>query len=322
MAEEVSPSPLPRPQPESQPRSRSNQSQPRNQPTSNPNHPQADPVFPTMDLFRATIARLEKAKKAGTWVPPMMGAGLAYDLTPAPEFISMGIFIDLNQPQPGEKPQPPKNKEHASTILPVLCMKLAKATELFYHTMPDHEMRDCLPKYAKTWGYLYRFFSRKIHEHVSAVSRATLDRGFQLTCTIVAGAMQNGGFYEMMNQSNEVQRALVINGLFKPRHMWYLFRDQFKAVSFPFIFHNGEKTPISRIRAGKAIIKANYLDVPYHGHARGIVKSLRRLSASPDFKDMVRRQSGGGDKGGGKKGTRAKKRKEKEDGHGIAKRSK
>lgn len=154
----------------------------------------------------------------------------------------MGIFIDLNQPRPGEKPQPPKNKQHASTILPVLCMKLAKATELFYHTMPDHEMRDCLPKYAKTWGYLYRFFSRKIHEHVSAVSRATLDRGFQLTCTIVARAMQNGGFYEMMNQSNEVQRALVINGIFKPRHMWYLFQDQFKAVSFPFIFHNGVRT--------------------------------------------------------------------------------
>lgn len=88
-----------------------------------------------------------------------------------------------------------------------------------------------------------------------------------------------------------------------------------------------EKTPISRIRAGKAIVKANYLDVPYHGHARGIVKSLRRLPASPDFEDMARRQSGGGDKGGGKKGTRAKKRKEmgeeeKEDGHGIAKRSK
>jgi hypothetical protein len=154
----------------------------------------------------------------------------------------MGIYVDVNQPQPGEKPEPPKNKQHASTTLPALCMKLAKATELFYHTMPDHEMRDCLPKYAKTWGYVYRFFSRKIHEHVSAVSRATLDRGFQLACTIVAEAMQNDGFYELMNQSNEVQRAMVINGLVKPRHMWYLFRDQFKAVSFPFIFHNGIRT--------------------------------------------------------------------------------
>ncbi|KFZ07603.1 hypothetical protein V501_06292, partial [Pseudogymnoascus sp. VKM F-4519 (FW-2642)] len=246
MAEEVSPSPPPRPQPGSQPGLRSNQNQPRNQPTPNLNQPQANPIFPTMDLFRATIVRLEKAKKAGTWVPPNMDAGLAYDLgaeTPAPEFISMGIYVDLNQPQAGEKPEPPKNKQHASAALPALFLKLAKATELFYHTMPDHEIRDCLPKYAKT-----------------AEERK-------------------------------------------------------------------EKTPISRVGAGKAIVKASYLDVPYHGHVRGIVKSLRRLPASPDFEDMARRQSGGGDKGGGKKGTRAKKRKEmgeeeKEDGHGIAKRSK
>lgn len=280
----------------------------------------------------------------------------------------MGIYIDLNQPQPGQNPEPPKNNLHASTAVPALCLKLAKATEFVYHTMPDHEIQDCLPKYAKTWGYLNRFFSRKIREHVSAVSRATLDRGFQLACTIVADAMKEEGFYELMNQNDEVQRAVVINGLVKSRHVWYLFRDQFKVVSFPFIFHNGvrtdpdeerlcmdlrrllryttavmiydflrfcisaeegkEKTPISRIGAGRAIVKANYRDVPYHGRARPIVKSLRRLPASPGFEDAAWTQAGGGgDKGGGKKSTQGKRGKgtgeeEQQDGRGIAKRSK
>jgi hypothetical protein len=279
----------------------------------------------------------------------------------------MGIYIDLNQPQPGQNPEPPKNGLHASTAVPALCLKLAKATEFFYHTMPDHEIRDCLPKHAKTWGYLYRYFAKKIREHVSAVTRATLDRGFQLACTIVAEAMQEDGFYELMNQSDEVQRAVVINGLVEPRHMWYLFRDQFRAISFPFIFHNGiradpaeetlrmdlrrllryttavmiydflrfcisaeegkEDTPISRVGAGKAIVRANYLDVPYHGLARAIAKSLRRLPASPDFEDAAWTQAGGGDKGGGKKSTRGKRRKgtgeeEQQDGRRIAKKSK
>lgn len=33
-----------------------------------------------MELFEATIARLQKAKIAGTWAPPKMEAGLAYNL--------------------------------------------------------------------------------------------------------------------------------------------------------------------------------------------------------------------------------------------------
>ncbi|OBT88389.1 hypothetical protein VE02_02295 [Pseudogymnoascus sp. 03VT05] len=368
MAEESRPT-LPNPQPGSQPGSRSHQNQPPNRPTQNPNQPKATPVFATKDLFRATIARLEKAKIAQIWIPPKMDAGLAYDLgaeTSAPEFISMGIHIDLNQPQPGENPKPQKNGLRASTDLPASCFKLAKATELIYHTMPDHEIRDCLPKHAKTSGYLYRLFGKKICDHVSAVSRTTLDRGFQLACTIVAEAMEKEEFYELMNQSDEAQRAVVINGLVKPMHVWYLFRDQFRAVSFPFIFHDGvrtdpveeslrmdlrrllryttavmvydylrfcisaeegkENTPIPHIGAGKSIVRANYHDVPNHGYVRAIVRSLRRLPASPDFEDVRRRQSGGRDKSGGKGATGGKRKKktkaEKEkDGRGIAKRS-
>ena len=51
-----------------------------NQPAPKPNQPQADPIFATMELFRSTIARLDRAKIAKTWAPPKMDAGLAYDL--------------------------------------------------------------------------------------------------------------------------------------------------------------------------------------------------------------------------------------------------
>ncbi|ELR07478.1 hypothetical protein GMDG_08447 [Pseudogymnoascus destructans 20631-21] len=111
-----------------------------------------------MDLFRATIARLERAKIAKTWASLKIDAGLAYDLraeSPAPEFISMGIYVDRrNQPQAGDI------FELDDTLIPVpdVFLKLAKATELWYHCMPLYGIANCLTKDVGLRGFKFEFF--------------------------------------------------------------------------------------------------------------------------------------------------------------------
>ena len=273
----------------------------------------------------------------------------------------MGTYVDRNRIQPGEGIEP-RSEPEALIAVPASCLKLVKAVELFYHAMPDHEIRNCFPKDVPTRGYAARFFDKKIRDHASSISRATLDRGFVLACTIVEEAMKNADFYNTMGQDTEGQRVKSINDLIEPHHMFYLFRDQFKSVSFAFIFHKGERpipaeeklrkdlrmllryttslmiygflryciraeegkedTPITRIGAGRAAVVANYRAIPYHGSGRDIVKSLRRLPASPDFEGMARRQAGLGDKSGGKGVSGGKRKKgtdgeEEEDDRGI-----
>jgi hypothetical protein len=167
------------------------------------------------------------------------------------------------------------------------------------------------------------FFEKKLRAHVSSTTRGTLDRGFLLACAILEQAMKNDAFYDAMRQESEVKRILAIDKLIEPKHIFYLFNSQFKVVSFPFIFHESERpiaeeellrndlqkllrystaqmiydylrycikaeegkeeSPIEKGGAGKAAVRTNYLAVPYHGPAKDIYKSLRRLPALPDF---------------------------------------
>lgn len=59
-----------------------------------------------------------------------------------PEFIPMSIYVERNWLQPGEVVEPLE----ASTVVPAACLKLASATELLYHEMPAHEIRNCLQR--------------------------------------------------------------------------------------------------------------------------------------------------------------------------------
>lgn len=215
----------------------------------------------------------------------------------------MGTYVERNWLQPGEVVEPLL----ASTTVPAACLKLATATELLYHEMPAHEIRNCFTKDIVKYGqpdHKFVFFERKIKEHVSSVSRATIDRGFGLACFIIGEAMKNAAFYDTMRKDSKIQRVMAINKFITLHQMFYLFRDQFKAVSFRFIFHQGvrpilaeekirkclqnlicwtacrmiydylkhyiraeegkEDAPITRIGAGRVAVGANYRAIPYH----------------------------------------------------------
>ncbi|OBT45213.1 hypothetical protein VE00_03611 [Pseudogymnoascus sp. WSF 3629] len=71
------------------------------------------------------------------------------------------------------------------------------------------------------------------------ITRATLDRGFNLSCAVLYDAMKtDGGFFQKMQDENLLNRIGTINKLMQPHHIFFLLSDQFKAVSFRFIFHD------------------------------------------------------------------------------------
>lgn len=228
----------------------------------------------------------------------------------------MSTFIDMDW-----RPQP-----EGVVAVPSVYLGLGKATELMYHQMPSHEIRNCLPKDLREPGrktLKHVFFMKKIKAHVSSTTRGTLDRGFLLACTIIEQAMKSDEFYDTMRQKSEVQRISAINKPIKPKHIFYMYSSQFKVVSFPFIFHDGERpiaeeevlrkdlrrllryytahmvydyprycikaeegkeeNPIEKGGAGRAAVRSSYLNVPYYGPAKEGFKSLTRLPASPDF---------------------------------------
>lgn len=82
------------------------------------------------------------------------------------------------------------------------------------------------------------FYEARVKDHTAATSRTTLDRGFLLSCAIIEQAMNSETFFAEMAQDDDMDRVGAVNKLVRLAHIYYLFSDQFKAVSYQFIFHN------------------------------------------------------------------------------------
>ena len=190
--------------------------------------------------------------------------------------------------------------------------------------MPAYEIRNCFTKdvvkYGQ-YGHKHIFFRRKIKQHVSSTIRATLDRGFQLACTIIEKAMKNNEFYHQMQDKNEMNRVSTINKLIELHHNFFSIQRPIQGRVIPLYFSQRQtpgphrrKTakrstystprkwftvifdiPYGRKRAVK-MPRSSLLEpdeqlcaittewpAPYSGPGRDVGKSLRNLPAAPGF---------------------------------------
>ncbi|KFY07845.1 hypothetical protein V492_06772 [Pseudogymnoascus sp. VKM F-4246] len=293
-------------------------------------------IFATEALLDATIKRLADAKRYGVWESPKMDGTLLIDLDvqeAMPEFIPMSFYVDGNWLKDGEVVEPQSEPE-GSIAVPATLLKFAKGIELIHHHMPGQELRNCIPKavpkYAKR-SISFTHFENKAKEHVAAVTRGTLDRGFHTSCAILEVALKSQQFIEALEDPLPMNRVAAINDFLRPEHIHWIYGDQFRAISFPFIFHDAirpvaseEKLrqelrtflrfttchmiydylryvirveegfkgmPLVANSIGKTQVRKNYLITPRLGPAAQIYKSLARLPASHDFDTHSKRMS-------------------------------
>ena len=191
---------------------------------------------------------------------------------------------------------------------------------MLYHSMPPHEIKNCFPRHVIKSGKRnsnLAFYEAHIKEHATATSRGTLDRGFLLSCAVIEKAMKTETFFAEMKQDNDLDQISAINKFVLPTHIYYLFGDQFKAVSYKFIFHNfvrsdpqeeqlrmdlrkllrfttshiiydylqfvisarlgKEADLMEKNGSGRALVKDNYHIMPGSRPASEVQKSLKRL---------------------------------------------
>ncbi|KFY58309.1 hypothetical protein V496_06216 [Pseudogymnoascus sp. VKM F-4515 (FW-2607)] len=250
-----------------------------------------------------------------------------------PAYIPMAQYISNSWIDDGEEARAPVEPD-VSIAMPATSLKLVKAIELMYHSMPASEIQNCFPKHVTNIGkrdIVSAFYEMK--RHSSAVTRATLDRGFLLSCSIIEEAAKSGDFLEEMEHDDDLHRISAINRFIRPEHIKYLFSDQFKAVSHHFIFHNfartdpqedklrmdlrkylrfttshviydflrfvisvkqGDKDIIDKKGPRRILVRDNYYVMPGSGPAGEVYKSIKRLPAAEGFDTHSRTMSIGG----------------------------
>ncbi|OBT97749.1 hypothetical protein VE01_04970 [Pseudogymnoascus verrucosus] len=296
-------------------------------------------VFASKELFDKTATRLQASKKAGVWSDPKIDGSLAVNLNnelDIPTYIPMAHYIAGNWLGNGEEAAAPV-EPNVSIAVPATSLKLAKAIELMHHSMPASEIRNCFPKHVTKFGKrdtVFAFYETKLKEHASAITRATLERGFLLSCSVIDIAMNSGDFFQQMQHEDELHRISTINQYIRPEHIHFMFSDQFKAVSYNFVFHNAvranlqeeelridlrkylrfttchiiydflrfvisvkegdDKDFIDKNGIGRMFVRNNYYIMPGGGPAGEVSKNLKRLPAADGFDTHSRTRSIGG----------------------------
>lgn len=129
-----------------------------------------------------------------------------------------------------------------SLMAPAVCLQLTRATELWFHEMPKGVIHECMPADVGRLGrkdHVFLYYERIIVDHAKSVSRRTLDRAFQIACTIINENVMSPDFQTAMKKPQKSDKVNFIDKLITTNDIYFVYADAWKAVSFPFVFHEG-----------------------------------------------------------------------------------
>jgi hypothetical protein len=197
---------------------------------------------------------------------------------------------------------------------------------LLFHDIPDHLLKQCIPKDVKKYtgrGYDTIFFENNLKNHVANISKKTLKKGFVLTKMLVFDTINTAEFQAAMRDANEKTHVYYFRSLVTNDHVYHLYSNQWKGVSFDFVHHegvrpipaeerlrddlqrfiklatgvmlydfyryciqmkSGRSTPTKPdVKAGWDYVVVNYKAMPRWGPLGRIIKTLDRLPTAPNF---------------------------------------
>jgi hypothetical protein len=110
-------------------------------------------------------------------------------------------------------------------------------------------LKQCILKDVKKYasrGYDTIFFKNNLKNHVANISKKTLKKGFVLTKMFVFEKINTAEFQAAMRDANKKTRVYYFRNLVTNNHVYHLYSDQRKGVSFNFVHYKGVRPILAK----------------------------------------------------------------------------
>lgn len=157
----------------------------------------------------------------------------------------MRIHIEANKADPNA-PQGDRLEQEGSiaTRITHLSHQLTRATEFIFHDISGDNLHVCMPKHIKEFTTHYvdtRVAEGTLRNFANSVTTRTIQNARDLVKHLVLLHGSTASFKAAMRAQHEDDRILFWGRLITPAMHYFLHKEQFKAISFDYIFHDGTR---------------------------------------------------------------------------------
>ena len=152
----------------------------------------------------------------------------------------------------------PQIDEADRLATPRYSLQIAKGAEMFFHSLPMTHMHMCLPGDAAVGARTHSnvIYERALKNHVRTLTRNLLEKSFDTACSIMHAQLQDPqlrlALEIALREPSEELRYRYFCNLAGQRHIYYVFAQTFKSVSWDFVYH-----PLPRNEADEEKIRVN-----------------------------------------------------------------
>ncbi|KFY12304.1 hypothetical protein V491_06844 [Pseudogymnoascus sp. VKM F-3775] len=206
-------------------------------------------LYTTDDDFKLTKTIITESIANKKWAKPIFDESVALNLEAIdepPVYIPLGQYINMNKPDPNIDQGTRLDQESDIAVqLTHLSKQLIRSTEFVFYKISGDNVDLCPPKHVKNFDQYWvdtRVAEANVRAFATSLSAKTIQNCRDVAKAIVLKHADDLAFREKMRSNNENERAAYFGNLATPAMKYFIFRNQFQALKFAFIFHKATRS--------------------------------------------------------------------------------